>query len=106
MKCFKFKTFVKEIPDFIFELKDRGSIRKDCTNLADLNEKELNKYKAYRQEYKNDMYNNTEGIKRCLIKNLGFRRPELINIDSILQEDGINENLQIYVIPMLMRPGR
>lgn len=52
-----------------------------------MNERELEKYDTAFKAYKRENYDSSDGIKRCLIKNLAFRRPQLINTDCILALD-------------------
>jgi hypothetical protein len=64
------------------------------------------KYELSMQEFYKEYYSTSGGIKKCLIKNLGFRCPQLVNADIILEMDLPERSQQIYVIPMFMKPGK
>jgi hypothetical protein len=68
-----------------------------------MNEKETQNYEKLVKMFKEDNYASAEGVKRCLVKNLTFRRPHLVNAELINTRD---ESAEIYVLPMFCKPGK
>ena len=98
----------KNKPDFLVELRTKDKIRAEVQTYDQMNEEETVLYLKEVKAWCEREYSTSEDVRDVLMRNLDYKKPQLINADCIdaLDDGPLDKKSQIYVIAQFARPGR